>query len=520
TEQIRILTTFLRAHEPSVPQGDRSWDRHLRARGAILGALDGLSAAHAAHDDARLEMEELAGTIRRWVESQTFSPRTGTHGVQLADAQAARYGDFDEIRIVGLVEADWPERPVRNIFYPPSLLNQLGWTLEPERLAGARAAFRDLVRLPAVRSSASAFTLEDEAIVAASSFVEELEAPDLTAERTDASALSRMFVHEALADDPVPEAVVSGPAAEWLAARQSRTPASDPRYRGFTGAQAPDGYAVNAVEQYVACPFKYFAATVLDLEEEKEDEPGLTRLERGQFVHEVLCEFFAVWQRAGRGAITPDNLRLAVEEFTRIAEARLATLPATERALERTHLLGSAAASGLAGRAFAFELERQVPVVERLLEYRLEGTFTFQGGAGRRQVRLRGKADRIDVLPDRSIRVIDYKLRRAPNPKRALQLPVYAVAATQALASSRGGSWRLAEAGYVAFGERQAFVRLGGRQGDAGKVADAVDAGQALFLDAIDAIERGEFPVRPEEPYRCRFCSYPSVCRKDYVGDE
>lgn len=519
SRQIGTLAAFLRAHEPP-SDADVHRDRQVRVREAIMRALDALSAAHAAHDDTRLDLEELGGTIRRWIESQTFPADAGTRGVQLVDAWAARYGDFDEIRLVGLVESDWPDRPGRNIFYPPSLLNQLGWVPDSERLAGARAAFRDLIRLPTARFSASAFTLEDDAVVPTSSFAEELEAPDLPTEPVDASPPYRMFVHEALTEDPVAENVVDGPAAEWLVARRSRTPASDPRFRGFTGARTSDGYAVSAVEQYVACPFKYFAATVLDLDEEKEEEPGLTQLERGRFVHEVLCDFFSEWQKAGRGAITPDNLKLAIDEFTRIAEARLATLPATERALERTHLLGSAATSGLAGRAFAFEMERRVPVVERLLEHRFEGSFTFRSGERRRDLRLRGKADRIDILADRSIRVIDYKLRRAPNPKRALQLPIYAVASTQALAATRGGDWRLAEAGYVAFAERQGFVRLGGRQGDAGKLADAVDAGQALFLDAIDAIERGEFPVRPEEPYRCRFCAYPSVCRKDYVGDE
>ena len=41
-------------------------------------------------------------------------------GVHLVDDQAARYGAFDDITIVGLVENDWPERPRRNIFYPPA----------------------------------------------------------------------------------------------------------------------------------------------------------------------------------------------------------------------------------------------------------------------------------------------------------------------------------------------------------------------------------------------------------------
>ena len=39
-------------------------------------------------------------------------------------------------------------------------------------------------------------------------------------------------------------------------------------------------------------------------------------------------------------------------------------------------------------------------------------------------------------------------------------------------------------------------------------------------LAAVDGIERGEFPVRPEEPFLCTRCGYAGVCRKDYIGDE
>ena len=46
--------------------------------------------------------------------------------MHLVDEQAARYGDFDEIAMVGLVEGEWPERPRRNIFYSPGLLSALG----------------------------------------------------------------------------------------------------------------------------------------------------------------------------------------------------------------------------------------------------------------------------------------------------------------------------------------------------------------------------------------------------------
>jgi hypothetical protein len=40
------------------------------------------------------------------------------------------------------------------------------------------------------------------------------------------------------------------------------------------------------------------------------------------------------------------------------------------------------------------------------------------------------------------------------------------------------------------------------------------------MVEAVAAIERGEFPVDPDEPYFCTRCGYAGVCRKDYVGDE
>jgi CRISPR/Cas system-associated exonuclease Cas4 (RecB family) len=44
--------------------------------------------------------------------------------------------------------------------------------------------------------------------------------------------------------------------------------------------------------------------------------------------------------------------------------------------------------------------------------------------------------------------------------------------------------------------------------------------GQHQFLAAVDQIEQGQFQMRPTEPYRCVYCEYSTVCRKDYVGDD
>jgi RecB family exonuclease len=516
SQQVSALLAFVAAHERLPGPADEWHARHLRARAAILGALESLRDAHRLHDDEPVPIAELAGTVRRWIEGQTFSPRTGTRGLTLLDAPAAAYADVDELRLVGLVESDWPDRGRRSIFYPSSLLGQLGWPADADRLSAARARFHDLLRLARTRVTVSLFTLEDDAIVPASPFLEELDVAGLPIERTPPPAPSRVFVHEALADEPVVPSALSGGPLEWLELRASRSPAAGGMYHGDAGTREAGVYAVSHVERYLECPFKYFAAYVLRLPEERDEQSGLTPQERGQFLHEVFQQFFAEWQASGGGSMTTGNVADAVAVFERVAEAHLATLSESDRALERTHLLGSAAAPGLAERAFAFEIEQGGDVIERLLEHELTGQFVFTTADGPRTVRLRAKVDRIDLLADGTLRIVDYKLGKAPKPARVLQLPVYGVCAQQALEGRHGRSWTLGRAGYVAFREKNAFVGLG----TSTSLAEAVGAGQARLLAAIDGIERGEFPPRPDEPFLCTRCGYASVCRKDYVGDE
>jgi CRISPR/Cas system-associated exonuclease Cas4 (RecB family) len=227
----------------------------------------------------------------------------------------------------------------------------------------------------------------------------------------------------------------------------------------------------------------------------------------------VFESFFDEWQKLGHGAISTANMEPAIALFETIAERHLAALPEGDRALERTLLLGSAAAAGFGERAFAFEIEDDIPLVERLLEYQLEDTFTFQTDQGPRRVALRSKADRIDLLQDGTLRIVDYKTGRAPEKKRALQLPISGVCAQQAFEGRHGRSWTISRAGYIAFKDKTPFTPVQNPM-------KALAEGQAVLLSVVDAIERGEFPVRPDEPFLCNWCAYAGVCRKDYVGDE
>jgi RecB family exonuclease len=436
--------------------------------------------------------------------------------VRLIDSVAAPFADADEVRLVGLVESDWPERSSRSIFYPSALLSQLGWPPETDRLTAARARFQDLLLLPASRLSVSTFTLEDDAIVPPSPFLEELDAAGLPLAAAGSRPAARVFVHEALAERAISAEALGGTAGAWLTVRASRSAASEGIFHGDTGTREAGVYAVSRVERYLECPFKYFAAHVLRLQEERDDESGLTPQERGQFLHAVFEQFFTEWHAAGRRAITTSNFDDALAMFERVAEVRLATLGEADRALERNYLLGSAASAGLAARAFTFEVEQGAEVLDRLLEYALEGEFTFAAAEGERRVKIRAKADRIDLLGDGTLRIIDYKLSRAPKSSRALQLPVYGVCAEQHLRGREGRSWTVSSAGYIAFREKHPFAALGASS----SLEEALASGQQRFLAAVDAIEAGTFPPRPDEPFLCTRCGYAAVCRKDYVGDE
>jgi RecB family exonuclease len=130
---------------------------------------------------------------------------------------------------------------------------------------------------------------------------------------------------------------------------------------------------------------------------------------------------------------------------------------------------------------------------------------------------LKGVADRIDLLVGNRLRVIDYKTGSAPNVKRALQVPIYALSAQERQQSSDGQTWAIDEAAYIAFSGRKSYVPVikPGAPSD-----EALTAARERLFAVVDGIGRGEFPPRPHDPMICTWCAFATVCRKDYVEHE
>ena len=515
-EHIATLMAFLDTYLRPLHEGDALRDREARVRAAVLGACRSLAQAYGAFDaEAALDLPVVAAAVRRWLGAQTFAPATGEGGVQIVDAATAPYGIFDEIQIMGLIDADWPERERRSIFYPAFLLHSLAWPEERTRLEGARAAFIDLLGLARRRVALSTVTLEDDAVVEPSAFLHDLRALAPPRQVVPLDAATRVFPWEALVlDPPAPEALTDR-ASEWAHLRVSRTAGTAPEFHGEAGPWTLPRISVSRLERYLDCPFKFYASQVLSLDEPPEDDDSRTPLERGLFLHELFERFFAAWKVAGHASITLELLPEAHRMFDQVAASALATLPAGEGAIERLRLFGSAGAPGIARRVLAMEVERGGVVVDRLLEFELDGAFTFTAADGRtRMLTLRGKVDRIDLLSDGTFHLIDYKTRAVPDLKRALQLPIYSVCVEQRLSGHLGRHWRLGEASYLSYEGPTAVTNLTKKPSDlAGRLAEA----QGQLLDVLDGIADGHFPVKPAERSLCAVCAYATVCRKDYV---
>ncbi len=412
------------------------------------------------------------------------------------------------------------------MLYPSSLLTLLeplpaiADPAQQERnaLQSARAQFRDLMFSAAKRVRLSAFALEHDAVVEPSVLLDDVPAFGLVTIQ-GVTVPSRVAYSEALALEPRRADVLPEQAAAWGVMRLGDDGRPAARLRGDAGAWRLPRVSISRLELFLNCPFKFFAAQVLKLEEQPEDEAIQTPLQRGRFLHDLWERFFDEWQTRGYGRIEPDLLDEARRLFAEISEDALETLSPAEAALERQRLLGSAVDPGIAHRVFAMEASRPVRITERLLEFPLEGEFVFRTKDGAsRTIAINAKTDRIDALADGTIRVIDYKSKNTPDLKVALQLPIYARLAREVLQRSQGKSMALGEALYLSFEGDKAVVPLRPARGQT--LEDVIADAEDRALRALDRINDGQFPVRPQKKSMCGPCSFRTVCRLEIVEAE
>ncbi|HUT04173.1 MAG TPA: PD-(D/E)XK nuclease family protein [bacterium] len=291
-----------------------------------------------------------------------------------------------------------------------------------------------------------------------------------------------------------------------------------------------------ALDDYLTCPFKFFASRILKLKPEDEFDADIAAKDLGTLLHKVLCSFY-------RGRRRPDGTIERVTLQNRDAARSRVRAIATEHIplwvppgapTERVSslLLGQ---QGLLDAFIESEAADESSFEPTLLEASF-GPVTGHGRSGEvlspeplllrcevdgseEMVAVNGVIDRVDMRTDggqRIYRVLDYKTGTIPGPKEiregtSLQLPIYVAAIGQALRCD-------ATAAYYVLSETE-----GVRMRDYSKKDELEAAVRELPLvvsGVLRSILAGSFPPRPknDNDRLCSWCDFRTVCRRPRLG--
>jgi ATP-dependent helicase/DNAse subunit B len=297
--------------------------------------------------------------------------------------------------------------------------------------------------------------------------------------------------------------------AEPILAARVRKEASGP-YDGGLQALGKDldkrygeraGWSASRLEAYASCPFQFFSASALGLEVLEAPQIGYQANQLGTILHGVLEQVY-------REAPDPANSAEVLARLPSVATRVFAEAPQKyqfrpsllwEMQQEELLLVLEAAVQGIADldpeggwRPLAFEckfgLEGQPPL-----------RLPSQGG----EIRLHGIVDRVDVNSNGELRVIDYKSGGSHLTPRdliegqRLQLPIYAMAASQALGLGEpveGFYWKLFQAA-------PSSLKLSSFEYEGGEGPQAAFSLAASHVEAtVSAIRKGLFsPLAPRD---------------------
>jgi ATP-dependent helicase/nuclease subunit B len=297
-----------------------------------------------------------------------------------------------------------------------------------------------------------------------------------------------------LASALVESLILRGLAAPEPDPRETREVIASPVAKPVpAGSHLPlDQLSASAYEDLRRCPYRFFALRQLRLQEPEEIDVELDKRDFGNWLHKVLGSFHEALRDSPLPA-GPERKRLLDAIADEVTHAQ---------GLEEGEFLPFSAAWPQARDGYLAWLgkhEAQGAVFERA-----ESEHEMQLG----HVKLVGRIDRIDRMPDGSLLVMDYKTEgrqttaeRVRQPVEDTQLAFYAALLDDDTLS----------AAYVNVGERGKTERM-----DQPAVVEARDLLVESVLHDMSRIEGGAPMPALGEGLACEFCAARGLCRKDW----
>jgi ATP-dependent helicase/nuclease subunit B len=352
----------------------------------LLAQLDGAFA----RVPLALRWDEFRDLLDGAIERATFAPPTAAGGVRLVTLEQAGNLRCEVLVLAGASREQLPGNPDRNPFFSQSVRLELGLPDWQQRQALALARLRRALD-GAGRVVATYASGADDEPAQASPWLEAIEAQALQAAVSLRDADLPRLAASAFAE-------VGDPTVGPVARQQRPAPASP-------AALLPERLSATGHQALLDCPYRFFARSVLKLEQEHAPDEDPDRSDYGRRVHRIL-EAFAT-QVDGlpppfTGRITPANRPEAQARLEAIAAAVFERDLAT-RALALTWAAEfKASIPGLLDWMARRPAMREVRT-EVELDQMLDG------------LRLHGILDRIETRLDGSRVIVDYKAGKVPK---------------------------------------------------------------------------------------------------------
>ncbi|MBI4482912.1 MAG: exodeoxyribonuclease V subunit gamma [Acidobacteria bacterium] len=507
-------------------------------------------------------------------EARLPEVRAEGQGVQVMEVLEIRQLDFHIIYLGGLVEGEFPSAGRGDIFYDDSVRSALGLRRIRDQAAEERYLFYTCVTAPCERLVLTCSLSDREEPLVRSFFVDEmrrrfaLEEPPLSQDPLHRKGL-QLQLGARLCEAAAPDGLLAWIRSpdpehrEWLCQGLAALDVSRQRLSGlksvFSGQVSSETgleviaqgfgedhvFSISQVENYARCPFAYFSSYVLGLEPLPEPEEELTPLTRGEILHRIVYRFYE--ERRSEKAPPLSWLRHPERDTARarlkaIAREELARLRFQGLAwqAEMDRLLGDGR-PGLLDFFFDRECQEQrfqPAYFELAFGKTLKMEFCDPQSqkdpvtlrCGDREVRFRGKVDRVDVAGG-DFRVLDYKTGSGlPTLKQieegfSFQLPIY-ILAVEALLKEKG-----LEAAGAAFYELRDPARVGPQKYFGIKerldrrakyptheeFRRKLEESQTHLASHLQQLETGAFATterKEMETFCRRSCDFRRICRK------
>lgn len=269
------------------------------------------------------------------------------------------------------------------------------------------------------------------------------------------------------------------------------------------------GFSTTSIERYGQCPFRYLSRDVLKLPEPEEPSDGISSLDAGSILHEILHRFYEGRIRRGEGGIDLENLSGAVYELDSVATE---VLNEKGDIAKDIHPIIWEEECLTVKRMLRDVIKRDAEIFneKRSKPSQLEYSFSIPIEIDNIQnINITGQIDRIDELDDKNLFVIDYKRGKyVPTVSGiedgiSLQLPLYLMAVKKLFNKNLSGG------AYFAISDKDL---KGGLPSRSMNLERGIERSVSWAKEYIGAIHRGSFHVKPKE-CRGEDCAFNRICR-------